>query len=146
MDASQIVLFLFMLSVLYPLCVIPALPFPNQKFVHKAHIAFFNMLAGIAVVSLLFLNLSISMKVSVLAWKAFLVFISRKYWKAPALSTKYLWIPVLVGFLLIYVAARDLHAFNLKTAILAVLLCAILCFLIFAGINRLYHLRVRRQS
>lgn len=88
----------FIFSVLYPLCFWISYPHPPKSNFHKFHIGLPNVVGGVTVVALLFMDISLYSKMVVLAWKAVLVAVSSFFWKKEYPDARWMSIPSLVGF------------------------------------------------
>ena len=103
-----IVLTSLIFSVIYPLCFWISRKDPLKNNFHKFHIALPNVVGGVTVVSLLFMDIPLATKLVVLLWKAIFIAASRISWKKQYPDALWMSIPSLLGMYAFYRVMADL--------------------------------------
>lgn len=98
----------FTFSVIYPLCFWISYNDPLKNNFHKFHIGLPNVVGGVTVVSLLFMDIPSATKMAVLLWKAVFVAVSRISWKKQYPDALWMSIPSLPGIYAFYRVMTDL--------------------------------------
>jgi len=84
-------------SAMYPLCFWIVANNPLETHSRKFHIALPNTVGGAVLISVWFMNIPLSLKVVVTAWKVVLLSVSRYSWKKDRPDPKLMTIPCLLG-------------------------------------------------
>src|SRR3989338_3253895 len=95
-------------SVIYPLCFWISCKDPLKDNFHKFHIALPNVVGGVTVVSLLFMDIPTATKLVVLLWKAVFIAVSRVSWKKQYPDALWISIPPFLGVYAFYRVMGDL--------------------------------------
>ena len=95
-------------SVIYPLCFWISHKDPLKNNFHKFHIGLPNVVGGVTVVSLLFMDIPLATKLVVLLWKGVFIVVSRKSWKQQYPDALWMSIPVLLGIYAFYRVMTDM--------------------------------------
>lgn len=103
-----IVLTSLIFSVIYPLCFWIPRKDPLKNNFHKFHIALPNVVGGVTVVSLLFMDIPPATKLIVLLWKGAFIVVSRESWKQQYPDALWMSIPSLLGTYAFYRVMADL--------------------------------------
>ncbi len=123
----------FIFSVIYPLCFLISYKDPLKNNFHKFHIGLPNVVGGVTVVSLLFMDIPLATKLVVLLWKAVFIAASRISWKKQYPDALWMSIPSLLGIHAFYRVMTDLtSAAGLIPLIAWVLGGCIFCAALFA--------------
>ncbi|MBI5150433.1 MAG: hypothetical protein HZA28_06650 [Candidatus Omnitrophica bacterium] len=84
-------------SVIYPLCFWISFKDPLKNNFHKFHIGLPNVVGGVTVVFLLFMDIPLATKVAVVFWKAIFIAVSRFSWKKEYPDARLMTVPSLAG-------------------------------------------------
>ena len=95
-------------SVIYPLCFWICHKDPLKNNFHKFHIGLPNVVGGVTVVSLLFMDIPLETKLVVLLWKAVFIAVSRVSWKKQYPDARWMSIPPVLGVYAFYRVMMDL--------------------------------------
>ena len=95
-------------SVIYPLCFWISRKDPLKNNFHKFHIVLPNVVGGVTVVSLLFMDIPLATKLIVLLWKGASIVVSRRSWKQRYPDALWMSIPPLLGTYAFYRVMADL--------------------------------------
>ena len=87
----------FLFAVIYPLCFWITAPDPIKNYFHRFHLGIANLVSGIMVVVIVFLDVSLTTKLLVLFWKVVFFCISRETWKIEIPNPKIITIPSIIG-------------------------------------------------
>jgi len=98
---------MYVFSLLFPLCLWNNVKTPVPSPYHKYHLRITNIISGIAVVCLMFLDIAFSTKMVILFWKANLLGISRFYWKKPYPRMAVMSLPALFGTVGLFLLYRE---------------------------------------
>ncbi len=98
----------FIFSVIYPLCFWISRTDPLKNGFHKFHIGLPNVVGGVTVVSLLFMDIPLETKLVVLLWKGVFIATSRISWKKQYPDALWMSIPSLLGIYAFYRVMTDL--------------------------------------
>lgn len=98
----------FIFSVIYPLCFWISYKGPLKNNFHKFHIGLPNVVGGVTVVSLLFMDIPLATKLVVLLWKGVFIVVSRRSWKQQYPDALWMSIPSLLGIYAFYRVMMDL--------------------------------------
>ncbi|MBI3617575.1 MAG: hypothetical protein HY210_05090, partial [Candidatus Omnitrophica bacterium] len=94
--------------VIYPLCFWIPRKDPLKNDFHKFHIALPNVVGGVTVVSLLFMDIPLTTKLIVLLWKGAFIVVSMRSWKQQYPDALWMSIPPLLGTCAVYRVMADL--------------------------------------
>ena len=94
---SVTILAALLFSVLYPFCFWISWKNPLKNNFHKFHIALPNVVGGVTVVFLLFMDIPLATKIIVVFWKAVFIAMSRFSWKKEYPDARLMSIPSLLG-------------------------------------------------
>lgn len=97
-----------MFSVIYPLCFWISHKDPLKNNFHKFHIGLPNVVGGVTVIFLLFMDIPLVTKLVVLLWKAVFIATSRIFWKKQYPDARWMSIPSLLGGYAFYRVQSDL--------------------------------------
>lgn len=123
----------FIFSVIYPLCFWISYNDPLKNNFHKFHIGLPNVIGGVTVVSLLFMDIPLATKLVVLLWKAVFIAVSRISWKKPYPDALWMSIPSVLGIYAFYRVLVDLTGSGGMVSLIVWLLGgAIFCSALFA--------------
>lgn len=103
-----IVLTSLIFSVIYPLCFWISCKDPLKNNFHKFHIGLPNVVGGVTVVSLLFMDIPLATKLVVLLWKGVFIAVSRISWKKQYPAALWMSIPSFPGIYAFYRVMTDL--------------------------------------
>lgn len=95
-------------SVIYPLCFWISYKDPLKNNFHKFHIGLPNVVGGVTVVYLLFMNIPLATKLIVLLWKGTFIAASRISWKKQYPDARWMSVPSLLGIYAFYRVMVDL--------------------------------------
>ena len=95
-------------AIIYPLCFWISYEDPLKNDFHKFHTGLPNFIGGVAVVSLLFMNVPLYLKIIVLIWKAMLLTISNYFWKKGRVDHRVLTIPCVVGMFVLLLVLDEM--------------------------------------
>lgn len=133
MIISLTVLTSLVFSVIYPLCFWISCKDPLKNNFHKFHIGLPNVIGGVTVVSLLFMDIPLATKLAVVLWKAVFIAVSRISWKKQYPSALWMSIPSLPGIYAFYHVMTDLTGAGGTVSLIAwVLGGCIFCAALFA--------------
>ena len=110
MLSKTLLLSSFIFSVIYPLCFWISFKDPLKNNFHKFHIGLSNVVAGLVIISLFFMNLPLKILLVCIFWKATLLSVSSYSWKKSYPNPKLLTIPFITGIF----AYSQLHSFLLS--------------------------------
>ena len=120
-------------SVIYPLCFWISCKDPLKDNFHKFHIGLPNVIGGVTVVSLLFMDIPTATKLVVLLWKAVFIAVSRVSWKKQYPDALWMSIPPLLGVYAFYRVMGDLTGTGGAAALIVWILGGcIFCAALFA--------------
>lgn len=120
-------------SVIYPLCFWISYKDPLKNNFHKFHIGLPNVVGGVTVVSLLFMDIPLATKLIVLLWKGVFIAASRISWKKQYPDALWMSIPSLLGIYAFYHVMADLTGAGGPVPLIAWILGGcILCAVLFA--------------
>jgi len=119
-------------SSVYPLCFWISARDPLKNNFHRFHLGLPNFVGGIAVVGLLFFNVSLTIKILAILWKIYFLFVSRQHWRKETMDVKKLTLPCLLGILVFIQVQGKLIGSGLDKAFGSVLAGAILCVSMYA--------------
>ena len=120
-------------SVIYPLCFWISRKDPLKNNFHKFHIGLPNVIGGVTVVSLLFMDIPTATKLVVLLWKAVFIAVSRVSWKKQYPDALWMSIPSLLGVYAFYRVMGDLTGAGGAAALIVWILGGcIFCAALFA--------------
>ena len=120
-------------SVIYPLCFWISSRDPLKNNFHKFHIGLPNVVGGVTVVFLLFMDIPLATKLAVVLWKAVFITVSRISWKKQYPDARWMSIPSFLGTYAFYRVMTDLTGAAGWVPLLAWLLGgAIFCSALFA--------------
>lgn len=108
MIAPLTILTSLIFSIIYPLCFWISHKDPLKNNFHKFHIGLPNVVGGVTVVFLLFMDLPLETKLAVLLWKGVFITVSRISWKKPYPDPLWMSIPSIVGIYAFYQVMTDL--------------------------------------
>lgn len=89
-------------SVIYPLCFWIFRKDPLKNNFHKFHIALPNVVGGVTVIFLLFMDIPLATKLVILLWKAVFITVSRISWKKQYPDALWMSIPPVLGVYAFY--------------------------------------------
>lgn len=84
-------------AAIYPLCFWISYDKPLKDNFHKFHLGLPNVVGGVVLVFIWFMDFPLSLKIIVTIWKAMFLFVSRYSWKKISPNPKLILIPCLVG-------------------------------------------------
>ena len=122
----------FLLASLYPLCFWVSYKNPLKNNFHKFHLGLPNVIGGVVVVWLMFMDIPLSIKILVLVWKAGLIAFSQYYWKKEYPQAVVMTIPCLLGTAAFSYVESALIPSQFLTHLLSILGGLILCASLFA--------------
>ncbi len=123
----------FIFSVIYPLCFWISYKDPLKNNFHKFHIGLPNVIGGVTVVSLLFMDIPLATKLVVLLWKGVFIAVSRISWKKQSPDVLGMSVPSLLGVYAFYHVMVDLSGTGGVVPLIVWLLGGfILCSALFA--------------
>lgn len=128
--------YLFLFSIAYELSLLGISAKSKNYSLLKTHITLFNMSAGIAVIALLFLPaIPLFFKLSIVGWKALLIFISRKYWKNIKYNRAFILIPSILGTCIFQRISFFYPGINTINAWVTILILCVISFVVLNWLN-----------
>ena len=95
-------------AAIYPLCFWISFKDPLRNDFHKFHVGLPNFVGGVAVITLLFMEIPLYVKIAALIWKAALLSISNYFWKKGRVDHRMITLPCILGMSVILLVLNEL--------------------------------------
>jgi len=119
-------------SAVYPLCFWISANDPIKNKFHRFHLGLPNCVGGLAVVLLLFMPVSLVIKILAVLWKIFFFYISRGHWRKETIDVRKVTLPCVLGIVIFLLVQNELIGPGIEKGILGILAGGILCASIYA--------------
>jgi len=119
-------------AAIYPLCFWISYDKPLKNNFHKFHIGLPNVIGGVVLVFIWFMDFPLSLKILVTLWKAIFISVSSYSWKKESPSPKLLLLPCLLGIYAFVSLQAHIIAPGWTTASIGILSAMIFCCAFYA--------------
>lgn len=137
MIAKIAILTSLIFAVIYPLCFWISFKNPPKNNFHKFHLGLPNVVGGVTLIFILFMDLPLSIKIITVIWKISLVSFSSYSWKKEYPNPLLMTVPSLIGLCAYVLLQVFLFSPNIIQIMAAILGGLIFCVSFFRMISRI---------